>query len=225
MKSALRLIYLLVIVLTFVACGSSKHVTHTSGGKSSSQSRHQIDYKSMRDHVSAMSFDDDIVSRIIGSAVSWIGTPYRYAGTSRDGVDCSGLMQEVFKESTGMVLPRNSAAQQAWCMPVEGDTLRPGDLLFFATGSDKERVSHVGLYIGGDEMIHASSSRGVIVSQLRLPYYVNRFHSAGRPQMLYERNRQVAVEILPDSVPQPVEIDLDSLINEAVIESFNDFFD
>lgn len=134
----------------------------------------------MRNHVSQIRYDDKTVAAIVSEAIRWIGTPYQYAGNSTDGTDCSGLVMQVYDRAAGIKLPRNSAAQQQWCQPAIRDSIRPGDLLFFATGSDSARVSHVGIYIGKGEMIHASSSLGVIVSQIELPYYTQRYHSAGR---------------------------------------------
>lgn len=117
--------------------------------------------------------------RLIKEAHKWIGTPYRYGGVTRSGVDCSGLVMELYREVYGIKLPRSSAAQQEFCVGISYKELAPGDLVFFATGRGS-MVSHVGLYIGSDRMIHASSSRGVIESGLNEKYYQLTFHSAGR---------------------------------------------
>ncbi|MDE7388038.1 MAG: C40 family peptidase [Muribaculaceae bacterium] len=118
-------------------------------------------------------------SRLVKEARKWIGTPYRYGGVTRSGVDCSGLVMELYREVYGIKLPRSSAAQQEFCVGIPYKELAPGDLVFFATGRGS-MVSHVGLYIGSDRMIHASSSRGVIESGLNEKYYQLTFHSAGR---------------------------------------------
>lgn len=118
--------------------------------------------------------------RLINEARKWIGTPYRYGGTSRSGVDCSGMIMELFREVYGIKLPRSSAAQQEYCIGVSRADLMPGDLVFFATTRRKNVVSHVGLYIGSGRMIHASGSRGVMESGIDEAYFVRNWHSGGR---------------------------------------------
>lgn len=115
---------------------------------------------------------------LVEEAAGWIGTPYLYGGTTRAGADCSGLVMEVYREVCGVKLPRSSAAQSRWCAPVEPEKMQPGDLVFFS--ADSEQVSHVGMFIGDGRMIHASSSRGVMVSALDNPYWLSRFYSIGR---------------------------------------------
>lgn len=115
---------------------------------------------------------------LVEEAAGWIGTPYLYGGTTRAGADCSGLVMEVYREVCGVKLPRSSSAQSRWCAPVEPEKMQPGDLVFFS--ADSEQVSHVGMFIGDGRMIHASSSRGVMVSALDNPYWLSRFYSIGR---------------------------------------------
>ncbi len=117
--------------------------------------------------------------RIVREARKWLGTPYRYGGVTRSGVDCSGLTMNLYSDVYGLKLPRSSAQQQQFALPINSRDLAPGDLVFFCT-SGGPNVSHVGLYIGSGKMIHASVSRGVIESSLDEKYYSQRFHSAGR---------------------------------------------
>lgn len=120
------------------------------------------------------------VARLVSEARKWIGTPYVYGGHSRSGTDCSGFVMELFLKVYDMKLPRSSAMQQQYARPVKKDDMLPGDLVFFATGSSRSRVSHVGLYIGDGRMIHASSSRGVMESPLSQTYWIKNYHSSGR---------------------------------------------
>lgn len=117
---------------------------------------------------------------LLDEAYSWQGTPYKYGRSQkRKGTDCSGFIMEAFNSSLGIKLPRNSAKQAEACRKIKRKDLKPGDLVFFhARGSRK--VSHVGLYVGEDCMLHASSSRGVMVSRLSDPYWERAFHSCGR---------------------------------------------
>ena len=80
-----------------------------------------------------------------------------------------------------MKIPRNSALQQEFCKPIERREVRAGDLVFFAIGSDSLKINHVGMMVNEDEFLHASQSKGVILSNLQNLYYSKRFRSFGRP--------------------------------------------
>lgn len=115
---------------------------------------------------------------LVRTALRFRGTPYRYAGTSSRGMDCSGLVSRVLN-AHGIRAPHSSAALFKMGRPVAFKDLRPGDLLFFATRG--RRVSHVGLYMGNGKFVHASSrSGGVITSSLSEPYYAKRYVGARR---------------------------------------------
>lgn len=115
---------------------------------------------------------------LLSTASTWMGTRYRWAGTSRSGVDCSGFTSSVFK-SHGVSIPRTSIAQSRTGTAVSKDSLKPGDLVFFKTRGN--RVSHVGIYKGGGKFIHASSGKGrVTVNSLSEGYYSRRYAGARR---------------------------------------------
>lgn len=108
----------------------------------------------------------------------WLGTPYRYAGRSLKGIDCSNFVNEVYKSVFGFMAGTNSAEQYARSHRVGKEELKEGDLVFFKI--NKKRISHVGIYLGNDRFVHSSRSKGVIVSDLKHPYYKTRFAGAGR---------------------------------------------
>ena len=111
----------------------------------------------------------------------WLGTPYVYAAHAcGEGTDCSGMVMEVYLKVYDIKVHRNSAKMlEQNCQPIDLDDLREGDLVFFVTGGD-ERVSHVGIYLKDHKFVHASSSRGVCVDDLRQNYYATHFHTAAR---------------------------------------------
>lgn len=114
-------------------------------------------------------------------AVSLVGSPYRLGGTSPEtGVDCSGFVGHVFKQAAGVLLPRDSRAMSEAAQPLAQNELRPGDLVFFNTLN--RAFSHVGIYLGDDRFVHASSSRtgSVMVSNLNDRYWRERFDGARR---------------------------------------------
>lgn len=116
---------------------------------------------------------------LLNEAYSWVGTPYSYAGHSKNGTDCSGYVMEVYKRALDFYLPRSTTQQSEACNDVDRDDLRIGDLVFFRDLSHG-KVSHVGIYVGGGKFLHASSSQGVIESSLKEKYYDRRFRHGGR---------------------------------------------
>lgn len=117
--------------------------------------------------------------RLVDEAMTWLGTPYRYGGQDYTGTDCSGFTMEVYRKALGIKLPRSSREQMQFCIAVGRGALTIGDLLFFCTGSDRSQVSHVGIYIGDGRMVHASGSKGVIISNIDERYYTNTYYSSG----------------------------------------------
>lgn len=121
-------------------------------------------------------------SRVIEASKQYLGVPYRYGGSSRNGIDCSGLICESFKDALGVTLPRSAAGLYSWTERVTIERAQPGDLLFFRT-DNTGRITHVALYLGGRRFIHAASdgsSTGVIYSSLDERYWSNAFAGVGR---------------------------------------------
>lgn len=109
-------------------------------------------------------------------AETWLGAPYKYGGNSRSGIDCSGFVQQVFAKY-GINLPRTAAEQFAVTQPVADNERKNGDLVFFQRAG---KITHVGILISSDEMIHASSSRGVIRQSLDNYSFSERYAGARR---------------------------------------------
>ncbi len=119
--------------------------------------------------------------KIVEEALSWQGTPYKYAGSRKGkGTDCSGMVLSVYENVAGIKLPRNSRKQAEYCKKIRKGAVRPGDLVFFATGKDPSVISHVGIMVDDDRFVHASTKKGVIVSELSTPYYKRTFKMFGR---------------------------------------------
>lgn len=118
---------------------------------------------------------------IASEAMTWIGTPYGY-GRSEKGVatDCSGMVIVIFEQIADIKLPRNSAQQAEFCKDLKEKDVCAGDLVFFATGKDKRKVSHVGIMTDKEHFVHASGSKGVIISEMSTPYYKRTFIKYGR---------------------------------------------
>lgn len=120
---------------------------------------------------------NSIEHRMQGEIDSWMGTPYVYGGVSKSGVDCSGFTQAVYR-SVGIEIPRRASRQSAAAQTVSRNNLKYGDLIFFNTSGSG--ISHCGIYLGNDQFVHASSSRGVVRDLLTHPYYSSRYVTGGR---------------------------------------------
>ena len=121
-----------------------------------------------------------LIDDLLAYAKSYIGTPYRFGSTDPSrGFDCSGFVTVVMRQF-GISLQRSSASMASSNgFYVARNELQPGDLVFFATGGGS-RVSHVGIYIGGDRFIHSASCVGVKISGMNESYYRSRYVRANR---------------------------------------------
>ena len=123
------------------------------------------------------------IDDILTEAESYLGTPYRYGGMTRRGIDCSAFVLSVFGASAGMNLPRVAASQAKEGEKVEKSDLQKGDLVFFS--HSRGRISHVGIVEsisddGSVKFIHAATSKGVMISSLNDSYWGPKFRFAKR---------------------------------------------
>ncbi|HLT08950.1 MAG TPA: C40 family peptidase [Cyclobacteriaceae bacterium] len=123
------------------------------------------------------------VNQVVETAKSYRGTPYRYGGTTRSGMDCSALVYLSF-QSAGITLPRTSAEQSKVGKKVSIHNLEKGDLIFFATGKSRRKVTHAGIVTsarrGDIQFIHSSTSLGVTEDNVYAPYWSQRVVRARR---------------------------------------------
>ena len=127
---------------------------------------------------------DQQIASVIKTARSFTGTPYKYGGTTRSGIDCSGLMVNAY-QSVKHSLPRTSDAQYLAGEKVKVKDIQPGDLVFFALEKKKKDITHVGLVteVRGNQdirFIHATTKLGVVETNLFQDYYWKGFRGARR---------------------------------------------
>ena len=125
------------------------------------------------------------IEKVILTARSYTGTPYKFGGMSRSGMDCSGLLVLSFK-SAGLSIPRTSKEQSKVGKAVSKDELRPGDLLFFAAKKRSRKITHAGMVTDvrgakSVKFIHSSTKLGVVEADFFVNYYQDIFVKARRP--------------------------------------------
>lgn len=171
-----------VMAVLLTGCHTSKKVTTTDTPGSPNSEVVAVDsygYLSRRLGISIGKHDKENLE-LFTVAEKWLGVPYRYGGNTKKGCDCSGFVSQVYKAVYGKSLERNSAAiRDKNCSKIRRSQLRTGDLVFFKTGSSR-KINHVGIYLKDNKFIHASSSKGVIVSSLEEKYYIRTYVCSGR---------------------------------------------
>lgn len=122
----------------------------------------------------------DSIRSLVGRSLNFLGVPYRFGGTSpMTGFDCSGFVGKVFADALGFGMPRTAAEMSEMGEQVTRAELKPGDLVFFNTM--RRAFSHVGIYLGNNQFVHAPSSGGVVrVEDMRINYWAARYDGARR---------------------------------------------
>lgn len=119
----------------------------------------------------------DVKSRLLNQYASWKGVRYRMGGDTHRGIDCSAFVQRTFREQFGIDLPRSTYEQKTKGYHIARNQLRVGDLVLFRSGSTGR---HVGIYLGNDKFVHASTSNGVMISSLTDSYWKKRYREGRR---------------------------------------------
>ena len=128
---------------------------------------------------------------VVQAACAFRGTRYVMGGTSRSGFDCSGFVRYILSASSGVALPRTATEQYYHGNKIAGGQLQPGDLVFFKN-TYKRGISHVGIYVGDGEFVHAANShKGVRMDHLSDSYY--QAHYAGARRVLPAEMRTAAL--------------------------------
>lgn len=150
----------LLVLTLMVSCASRKKVHSNTSNKHHNISNIQI-HQQLQTEIKA-----------------WLGTPYKFGGTSHQGIDCSGFTKEIYSVIYRKEIPRQSKQQYELSKKIKLDQMLEGDLVFFNPGT--KDISHVGIYIGQQQFVHASVSKGVVISRLDNPYYKKYFVAVGR---------------------------------------------
>ncbi|MCE2570223.1 NlpC/P60 family protein [Motilimonas eburnea] len=162
-------------VLLLAGCSSSPEPTAAKVKSANPSYQYQpSDLRSARP--TGQSKDIDL---LLDHYEQWQGVPYRLGGTSTNGVDCSAYVQRVYQDSFDAILPRTTTQQAKLGRQIKRSELTTGDLVFFRVS---RRTQHVGVYLKDGQFLHASTSKGVIISRLDNPYWKKRYWMSRRIQ-------------------------------------------
>lgn len=162
------IIFIIGISFLFCSCKSiAPKYNYTELAKASLKLGVDIDYRDNQ--------------KLYLEAAKWLGAPYKYGGRSLSGVDCSGLSRAIYLNVYNISLSRSADEQyRKDCRRVSKRKLKEGDLVFFKGSRRSRKANHVGVYLKEGKFIHASTSSGVIISNLNEYYYKNNWLSGGR---------------------------------------------
>lgn len=121
-------------------------------------------------------------NKLYSFSEQWYGAPYKYGGCEIKGVDCSCFVNVLYRQVYGQTLPRSAADMFKNCETLDLQKMEQGDLVFFKIGGTA--ITHVGVLLKGNSFIHASTSKGVIISSLEEAYYKKYFYCAGKVKKL-----------------------------------------
>lgn len=177
LRYILRIVPAVALATLLSACSS----THSS--QNAKNENHEVNnhngflLQASQDEFEEMVRNVDVKSRIMEQYAVWKGVRYRLGGDTKRGIDCSAFVQRTFRDQFGLELPRSTSQQQDTGKEITRSKLRPGDLVMFRAGSTGR---HVGIYLGNDNFVHASTSSGVMISSLNDDYWKKRYREGRR---------------------------------------------
>ncbi|PLK58218.1 bifunctional murein DD-endopeptidase/murein LD-carboxypeptidase [Candidatus Palibaumannia cicadellinicola] len=176
--SMLQVIFTIAIAVFCSGYSNYYHSKRTMNAVSNSTnwflqaSQNQFTFEEMISHL-------QIKSKILNQYAKWKGVRYRLGGISKEGIDCSAFVQKTFRDQFSLKLPRSTINQKNLGSKIYRTHLLPGDLVLFNVNS-RLTGSHIGIYLGNDLFVHASTSSGVMISNLNDGYWKACYYEARR---------------------------------------------
>lgn len=162
------ILFSLSLIFLFSACSSkssSQNYSYNTNKSFPNKSTYNYEITSAYDY-------EKIYNELLEQYKEWKGVTYKYGGNSKKGIDCSAFVQNTFRTKLNIKIPRTTKLQSQVGKEISMENIEIGDLVFFKTGF---RTRHVGIYLGEGKFLHASTKRGVTISRLDNPYYVDSF--------------------------------------------------
>ena len=166
----LRFLFLtLLLIFFFASCSSRKNVSST---KTNSDLKNKY---ALQLNVQAKEIKNEKLYLFIDD---WYGTPYKYGGLDKNGVDCSGFVSALYNKVYNKQVPRSTSDLYAACISINRNDLQEGDLVSFKI--DQGKPSHVGLYLMNNKFVHASTKKGIMISDLEEDYFKKYYFCGAR---------------------------------------------
>ncbi|WGH77024.1 C40 family peptidase [Tenacibaculum tangerinum] len=170
-----KLLFVCLFSFLMISCGASKNVSSTY--------KKTTDTRTLSEKNTSISGEASIADKVVWTAVTYKGVPYRFGGMTKKGMDCSGLIFTSFQQRN-VPIGRTSYEMYAQGISIPLREVQRGDLLFFKTSRKRGKINHVGLVTsvtnGDIRFIHSTTSKGVIVTSLYESYWKRAFIKAKR---------------------------------------------
>jgi lipoprotein Spr len=185
MRNTYIVIFSLLLIVSFSSCGAKKKVLSSHSNSTPKVNEHpskssRTDVKSHYAQllgVNSKSLNADLYTFID----EWMGSPHRLGGQHKDGIDCSGFVGMIYQQVYSKNLPRTSRDMADVIKRKYDNQLKEGDLVFFSFGG--KSIDHVGIYLHNDKFVHVSTKQGVVISNLKDPWYYKYFTRCGTPEI------------------------------------------
>ena len=182
-KPTILLLFLCLVI--FTSCGISRKTPVTRPDSNAKRDKELIQ---KYEEIIGQKIDIRESLPLYQALDGWMGVPYQYGSNTRKGTDCSGFTGCIYRDVYKIEIPRSSEDQFTKAKPVKKVQLQEGDLVFFRI-DNKKKASHVGIYLGNNKFVHASTSKGVRIDDLESEYYRKYFVGGGK----FERTDPVRV--------------------------------
>ncbi len=166
--SHFKIVFFSCCLMIMVSCRQKKDMIKTDSKVTSNAFKDKL----------GLSNSDIKKNKLYSFINDWYGVPYKFGGCQKTGVDCSCFSSNLYESVYSKKLPRTATDIYSACEKINLEKAKEGDFVFFKIKSSS--ISHVGIYLGNNQFVHASSSRGVIVNSLSEDYYKKYFFSAGK---------------------------------------------
>lgn len=178
MKAVLKYVLVGLIAFYFTSCKHQQTVTKSSDSKSTKTVSSSSSLKKQYATKLGVS-ESDIKNETLYQFINeWQGVPYKYAGKDKAGIDCSGLTSTLYLKVYKKTISSNTKALVGEVKKINESDLKEGDLVFFITNG--KSISHVGVYLQNHKFVHASTKKGVMISDMNEPYFKQNYASSGR---------------------------------------------
>jgi lipoprotein Spr len=177
-KALLKYVSLGVIIIYLVSCKHQESITKSTEVDVPKTKNTSHSLKKTYSEKLGVSESDIKNEKLYQFINDWYGVPYKYAGKDKNGIDCSGLASTLYLQVYKKTISSHTKALVGETKKINESDLKEGDLVFFNTND--RSISHVGVYLQNNKFVHASTKKGVMISDMNEPYFKKSYVSSGR---------------------------------------------